>query len=306
VAHVVARPDHAALRDLCGGHRLRHGPDRALGPAGEGGSAWGQSATSTKLPADAEAFYINLDWKTRPPAGTPLLVRNRATGRAVVAAGGYETGPSANTAIAGVSEEVHDWLGTDHLDDLEVGFAADATLPYGPVVCTGAAPPPPPPSDDPTEACYLGSARDGKTCLPVDPLPSGTRGYDYDHDAPIAYLDADALDPDLPLAPNFVLSELVPQGGYAVVLPAAIAHLQAVRDRVGALVVVNGYLAPDGGDSRHPYGDAFDLDPVSASLSSVASACTAEGADAVITTSTYVRCDWHADPLDPAFFGGAP
>ena len=109
--------------------------DEPWAPAGEGGSVWGQGSTSVKIPADAETFYVNLNWKVRPPGGTPMIVRNRANGRAVVAAAGYETGPGANTAVAGVSEEVHDWLGTGHLDDLEIGFAADPDLPFGPIAC---------------------------------------------------------------------------------------------------------------------------------------------------------------------------
>jgi len=64
-----------------------------------------------------------------------MIVRNPANGRAVVAAAGFETGPGSNTAVAGVTEEIHDYLGTGHRDDLEVGFAADDTLPYGPIIC---------------------------------------------------------------------------------------------------------------------------------------------------------------------------
>ena len=52
-----------------------------------------------------------------------------------VAAAGYETGPGANTAIGGVSEEIHDYLGTDHRDALELGFAEDQTLAFGPIDC---------------------------------------------------------------------------------------------------------------------------------------------------------------------------
>jgi len=104
-------------------------------PAGEGGSEYGQGATGAVLPVVAEAFYVNMYWRDRPDAGTRMIVRNPANGRAVVAAAGYETGPGANDAIGGVTEEIHDWLGTAHRDDLELGFAADPTLPYGPIDC---------------------------------------------------------------------------------------------------------------------------------------------------------------------------
>lgn len=104
-------------------------------PAGEGGSEYGQAAYGAKLPVEDEAWYLNMYWRDRPDPGTRLIVRNPANGLAVVAAGGYETGPGANTAIAGVAEEVHLALGTGHLDDLEIGFAVDQSLPLGPIAC---------------------------------------------------------------------------------------------------------------------------------------------------------------------------
>lgn len=104
-------------------------------PAGEGGSEWGQSAHARPLPVLDEAWYVNQYWRQRPPPGTRMIVYNPANGRAVVAAGGYETGPGAHTAIAGASEEIHHHLGTTHRDPLLVGFAADPALPLGPIDC---------------------------------------------------------------------------------------------------------------------------------------------------------------------------
>lgn len=104
-------------------------------PAGEGGSQWGQSAHARPLPVLDEAWYVNQYWRQRPPPGTRMIVYNPQNGRAVVAAGGYETGPGANTAIAGASEETHHHLGTTHRDPLLVGFAADQALPLGPIDC---------------------------------------------------------------------------------------------------------------------------------------------------------------------------
>lgn len=104
-------------------------------PAGEGGSEYGQGATGVPLPVEDEAWYLNMYWRDRPEPGTRFVVRNPANGRAVVAAGGYETGPGANDSIAGVVEEVHLSLGTGHRDDLEIGFAADQNLPLGPIAC---------------------------------------------------------------------------------------------------------------------------------------------------------------------------
>ena len=64
-----------------------------------------------------------------------MIVRNPANGRAVVASAGWETGPGSNQRVAGVAEEVHDWLQSNHLDDLEIGFALDQSLPLGPIAC---------------------------------------------------------------------------------------------------------------------------------------------------------------------------
>jgi len=118
-------------------------------PAGEGGSLYGQGATSAPLPIEDEAWYITMYWKSRPPAGTRMVVRNPLSGRAVIASAGWETGPGANTAVAGVSEEIHHFLGTSHLDDLTIGFAANDNLPLGPISCdddnTGNTDPVPPP-----------------------------------------------------------------------------------------------------------------------------------------------------------------
>ncbi|MCC7380371.1 MAG: hypothetical protein IT384_00970 [Deltaproteobacteria bacterium] len=104
-------------------------------PAGEGGSNFGQGATGNPVPVVEEAWYINMYWRHRPPRGTRMIVTNPANGRSVVAAAGFETGPGSNTAVAGVAEEIHHYLGTSHREVLVVGFAVDNTLPYGPITC---------------------------------------------------------------------------------------------------------------------------------------------------------------------------
>jgi hypothetical protein len=124
---------HYANSEAVSGYVMRRTEPWA--PAGEGGSEYGQAAYGSKLPPEDEAWYLNMYWRSRPTPGTRMIVRNPANGRAVVAAGGYETGPGDNTRIGGVAEEVHDALGTGHLDDLEIGFAADQSLPLGPVTC---------------------------------------------------------------------------------------------------------------------------------------------------------------------------
>jgi hypothetical protein len=106
-------------------------------PEGEGGSHWGGGATGQYLPVVDEGWYVNMYWRDRPPRGTRMLVIDPVTGAAVVAAGGWETGPGSNTAIGGAVEEIHRWLGTSHRDRLVMGFALDANLPPGPIDCDG-------------------------------------------------------------------------------------------------------------------------------------------------------------------------
>ena len=105
-------------------------------PAGEGGSLWGQGSTGMPVPLEAEAWYITMFWRHRPPPSTRMLVFNPVNGRAVVAAAGYETGPGSNEDIGGVSEEIHHYLNTQHQDLLQLGFLLDQTLPFGPINCT--------------------------------------------------------------------------------------------------------------------------------------------------------------------------
>ena len=103
-------------------------------PAGEGGSSFGQGSTR-RPPVVDEAWYVTMYWRDRPDPGTRMIISSPRNGRAVVASAGYESGPGANTAIAGVSEEIHDHLGSGHRDLLTVGFAVDPQLPLGPIEC---------------------------------------------------------------------------------------------------------------------------------------------------------------------------
>ena len=124
---------HYEVSELATGWGLPRGEPWA--PAGEGGSQYGQGATGARVPVLDEGWYINMYWRERPTPGTRMIVRNPENGLTVVASAGYETGPGSNTAIAGVAEEVHLYLGTSHRDPLQVGFAADQSLPLGPIDC---------------------------------------------------------------------------------------------------------------------------------------------------------------------------
>lgn len=126
-------PAHYALSEGVTGYGMTRSEPWA--PAGEGGSEYGQGATGSPIPAADEAWYLNMYWRDRPARGTRMLVMNPWTGHAVVAAGGYETGPGSNTSIGGVVEEVHDHLQTGHRDDLIIGFLVNQSLALGPIDC---------------------------------------------------------------------------------------------------------------------------------------------------------------------------
>ena len=98
-------------------------------------SQFGQAAHYAKLPTQDEGWYVNMMWADRPTAGTRMIVRDPLTGRAVVASAGFETGPGNLDHVGGVPEEVHRYLGSGHLAELELGFAVDQGLPLGPIVC---------------------------------------------------------------------------------------------------------------------------------------------------------------------------
>ena len=207
-------------------------------------------------------------------------------------------------------------LGSESGDSAQV--ALDSGIPevpsYGEPVVTG------------DLACYLGPDSLGDTCLPVvawDPDWGPDYAYpeplDAQYAAPLAFLDLEggADDPDLAVAPTFVLAEFVSarKGRFAVLQTHLVEHLQAVRDDVGGPVLINsGYRSPgynagiDGAAewSRHLYGDAVDIRSGDASLEALADACEAEGASYVAVYTSHVHCDWRDEPLDPVFFPVGP
>jgi hypothetical protein len=125
-------PEHYLLSEGRTGYEMSRREPWA--PEGEGGSEWGQGST-TRPPVLDEAWYVNMYWRRRPARGTRMLVYNPRNGRAVVTAGGYETGPGAATAIGGACEEIHDHLGSSHRSSLLMGFLVDQELPLGPIDC---------------------------------------------------------------------------------------------------------------------------------------------------------------------------
>ena len=106
-------------------------------PSGEGGCQFGQGSTGKAVPWKAEAYYVCMYWKTRPKPGTRFLVVNPVTGKAVVTAAGYETGPRDGSKIGGAVYEVHQKLGTSHNSVLTFGQmrSQGQSLEYGPIDC---------------------------------------------------------------------------------------------------------------------------------------------------------------------------
>lgn len=91
------------------------------------------------LPVVDEAWYVTMAWSPadRPLPGTRMILRHPDDpSRAVVAAAGYDTGPTNLADVAGASEEVHFYLGTAGGAPLTVGLAEDQALPIGPRRCT--------------------------------------------------------------------------------------------------------------------------------------------------------------------------
>ena len=76
-------------------------------------------------------------WTKRPAPGTRFLVVNPVTGKAVVTAAGYETGPGDGSKIGGAVYEVHQKLGTTHNGILTFGQmrSQGQTYEYGPIDC---------------------------------------------------------------------------------------------------------------------------------------------------------------------------
>jgi len=174
------------------------------------------------------------------------------------------------------------------------------------------------------EVCYPGPDFDWTACVPVHDYDSAW-GADYaypdpyDGDpqylAPARYVDLQTADPDMEVAPNFVLSELMQEwkGRYGVFQRHVVSYLQDIRDASGGPLTINSgyrnvtYNAGVGGAtySRHMYGDSADMASSVASLDEVAEICEDLAAGYIGMYDTHVHCDWRDDPLDGSFFDGA-
>jgi len=99
----------------------------------EGGGKMGQGSGGKAAP-NIEPWIMNMYWKTKPAAGTKVIIT--ANGKSVVAAAGYETGPSNKEHLLGAQEEVLQAIGVDSDASVKMGFAVDQSLPFGPINCT--------------------------------------------------------------------------------------------------------------------------------------------------------------------------
>ena len=151
-AHLVTDHDRSlygsswwpsTMKDKIDAHKAH--TDSLFGNGTSAGSDWcpaegghiGQGSAANQVPAEAEAWYINMYWKSRPKMGTRFLVIDPLSGKTVVAAGGYETGPGSCTHMGGAVYEIHHYFGTGHNSVLTFGKLKDASqnLKYGPIDC---------------------------------------------------------------------------------------------------------------------------------------------------------------------------
>lgn len=174
------------------------------------------------------------------------------------------------------------------------------------------------------EVCYPGERWEWDACFPLTDWDVAW-GEDYTYPdpyggsaqyaAPARYVDLADLDPSEPVAPNFVLAELMSaeKGRYGLFQTHALEALQAIRDWSGGPLTVNSayrnvsYNAGvDGATySRHMYGDGADLVSSTLDIEEVAAACEAEDADYTQLYESHTHCDWRDDPLDAAFYDEA-
>ena len=169
------------------------------------------------------------------------------------------------------------------------------------------------------QVCFLGPNRSHDACVPIVAIGNAS-GYSYpsplnnNYRRPVKYIDLDAVSSDTKIAPNFRLGEIAQRskGRYAIVQPHAVEKLQEMRDKRGALRINSGYRSPgynasisgSATRSRHMYGDAYDLKPLSSSINQLESTCTSVGGK-LVEYNSHVHCDFRFTPQDTNFYGSA-
>lgn len=105
----------------------------------EEGGHFGQGSIGeiqrSELSVEMEMWFLTMMWAKgeRPARGTKFLLT--ANGKNVVAIAGYETGPSRQEYLGGITREVHYWLGTSSKDAIKVQLLKNQSLPPGPLNC---------------------------------------------------------------------------------------------------------------------------------------------------------------------------
>lgn len=105
----------------------------------EEGGHFGQGSVGeiqrSELSVEMEMWFLTMMWSanSRPARGTKFIVT--ANDKSVIVMAGYETGPSSQQYLGGLTREVHYWLGTTSKDDIAIQLLENQTLAPGPVRC---------------------------------------------------------------------------------------------------------------------------------------------------------------------------
>lgn len=103
------------------------------------GGQFGQGSVGeiqrTELSIQMEMWFLTMMWAKgeRPARGTKFLLT--ANDKNIIVIAGYETGPSSQKYLGGVTREVHQWLGTSSKDIIKVQLLENQTLAPGPLKC---------------------------------------------------------------------------------------------------------------------------------------------------------------------------
>ncbi|MBO3696881.1 hypothetical protein [Roseivirga sp. E12] len=105
----------------------------------EEGGRFGQGSVGdlqrSELTTSMEMWFMTMMWAKgeRPKPGTKFLLS--ANDKRIIVVAGFETGPSDQKYLGGVTREVHHWLGTNSQDSIKVQLLGNHSLDPGPIRC---------------------------------------------------------------------------------------------------------------------------------------------------------------------------
>lgn len=105
----------------------------------EEGGRFGQGSVGdlqrSELTTSMEMWFMTMMWANgeRPKPGTKFLLSTNDKHIIVVA--GFETGPSDQKYLGGITREVHHWLGTNSQDSIKIQLLENQSLTPGPIRC---------------------------------------------------------------------------------------------------------------------------------------------------------------------------